>query len=569
MPAYRQNPLYALYFVAFLIVNLYLFMNLMLATIYSNYRRHLKSEVQRMQQARCTSLQQCALALRPAKSAVFNDHKAMQTEASAEHSLSRMQFERLMYAYFRHWQTPLSASRDHLQPLVQLLWALLQRDQVLPESQLNALVELLNKRIALRPDTSDTQSETNSTDLPTSTAESSAESLRHLLLSVHRNLQRWVRSMHFRRFFDALILVNALLIAFDVPFLVDLECPLLILFSFELTAKLVTFGLRGFVSKYWNVFDSFVIGSAVLLSIVTECLRQYQFERSHQLPPWLLPALEGQVDTLLVLRVLRLCKLTARVPRLRLAMRTISRLLPHLALYATLLVLALYTYAVIGMQNFSGLINRQVRARNCTLTSGRTLPYCELTFDSFGSSLLLLFDLLVVNQWHVFADTYSSLAGSRLVRLYFVSFHLLCVLIVLNIFTAFVLEAFALEFASALQGEPDEHHLRRRIARMLRTGGSDCGSETAIKADAGEPNLGYEADQLDADHENVQWIRADQLHTLACQASLSTLTTTVSNASSTTITASAGSQANRAQRLQLIVRPKRSIETLLLKMFSN
>lgn len=42
MPAYHKNKWFALYFVLFLVVNLYLFMNIILAVIYNNYRKHMK-----------------------------------------------------------------------------------------------------------------------------------------------------------------------------------------------------------------------------------------------------------------------------------------------------------------------------------------------------------------------------------------------------------------------------------------------------------------------------------------------------------------------------------------------
>lgn len=45
MPAYDENWIFSLFFVTFLTVNLYIFMNIILATIYINYKKHLKEEV--------------------------------------------------------------------------------------------------------------------------------------------------------------------------------------------------------------------------------------------------------------------------------------------------------------------------------------------------------------------------------------------------------------------------------------------------------------------------------------------------------------------------------------------
>lgn len=42
MPAFNNSILYVIFFVAYLLVNLYLFMNLLLAVIFSNYKQHLQ-----------------------------------------------------------------------------------------------------------------------------------------------------------------------------------------------------------------------------------------------------------------------------------------------------------------------------------------------------------------------------------------------------------------------------------------------------------------------------------------------------------------------------------------------
>ncbi|MCW5672571.1 MAG: ion transporter [Hydrogenophaga sp.] len=58
----------------------------------------------------------------------------------------------------------------------------------------------------------------------------------------------------------------------------------------------------------------------------------------------------------------------------------------------------------------------------------------------------ILFDCLVVNDWHVVADGYAIAAGTRWARLYFVAFHILSVLVVMNIVIAFILEAFIMQW---------------------------------------------------------------------------------------------------------------------------
>ncbi len=45
MPAYNLSGYYGISFIAFMILNLYLFQNILLATVYTNYKKNLKDEV--------------------------------------------------------------------------------------------------------------------------------------------------------------------------------------------------------------------------------------------------------------------------------------------------------------------------------------------------------------------------------------------------------------------------------------------------------------------------------------------------------------------------------------------
>ena len=42
MPAYDLNGFFSIFFIVFMLINLYIFINIILATIYTNYKKHLK-----------------------------------------------------------------------------------------------------------------------------------------------------------------------------------------------------------------------------------------------------------------------------------------------------------------------------------------------------------------------------------------------------------------------------------------------------------------------------------------------------------------------------------------------
>merc|ERR1712126_238916 len=87
---------------------------------------------------------------------------------------------------------------------------------------------------------------------------------------------------------------------------------------------------------------------------------------------------------------------------------------------------------------------------------------------------------------------------SKWSRLYFFLFHQLAVLIVLNIFTAFVLEVFILEY-SLTRG-----HLENRVEMKIKEMGLNFGREYSKKKE--EENVlvdEMEGDDIDADHDVI------------------------------------------------------------------
>ena len=59
------------------------------------------------------------------------------------------------------------------------------------------------------------------------------------------------------------------------------------------------------------------------------------------------------------------------------------------------------------------------------------LQYCANNFNSLPNALAVLLELMVVNQWHVIAEGFAAVT-TKWARLYFVAFHLCCVVIVLK-----------------------------------------------------------------------------------------------------------------------------------------
>jgi len=70
------------------------------------------------------------------------------------------------------------------------------------------------------------------------------------------------------------------------------------------------------------------------------------------------------------------------------------------------------------------------------------INYVIFNFNDFGSAFVTLFVILVQNNWHLVTLIYTTLNGSLLVYLFFISFYVLAVIAILNIVLAFIIDIY-------------------------------------------------------------------------------------------------------------------------------
>ncbi|KAL5008964.1 hypothetical protein ScPMuIL_014545 [Solemya velum] len=177
------------------------------------------------------------------------------------------------------------------------------------------------------------------------------------------------------------------------------------------------------------------------------------------------------LDVLLVLRVLRLIKLFGSIKWFKVVLQTIINIGPSIATYGGVILVFYYLFAIIGMEIFHGLVTYHGYNESDTTklycgnealnkTTFYANHYCSNNFNDILAALVVLFELTVLDfLFFSFSSLTLSLISSGFVyvtskaaRLYFFAFHMCCVVIVLNIFVAFVLEAFILEYTLQTAG---------------------------------------------------------------------------------------------------------------------
>ncbi|XP_020398283.1 two pore calcium channel protein 1 isoform X1 [Zea mays] len=211
----------------------------------------------------------------------------------------------------------------------------------------------------------------------------------------------------------------------------------------EMALKIFSLGFGAYWMEGQNKFD-FVITWTIFIG---ETLT-FAF-------PSTLPFLSNGewIRYLLLGRMLRLTRILLQIRRFRAFVATFFTLMSSLLPYLGTVFCILCVYCSIGLQFFGGI----VYAGNLKLEETDLFgnDYLLFNFNDYPSGMVTLFNLLVMGNWQVWMESYAHLTGSSWSLVYFISFYLISVLLLLNLIVAFVLEAFFAEMELEKAGEAD------------------------------------------------------------------------------------------------------------------
>lgn len=143
-------------------------------------------------------------------------------------------------------------------------------------------------------------------------------------------------------------------------------------------------------------------------------------------------------SVIFLLRAYRLLGLIREVRQWDMIFTTWNRLSqPFLGMMISLYTVY-YLYAWVGILAFSNSITLVSKQTEMTIPQ----LYYLMNFNDFGSSLITLFCQMVVNNWFITCDMYTYVTGSNWVVLFFVSFWVIQVNVMLNLVIAFVMEIY-------------------------------------------------------------------------------------------------------------------------------
>ncbi|XP_067560459.1 two pore channel protein 2-like isoform X3 [Pseudorca crassidens] len=430
MPAYEFNWWYSLYFITYIIINTYIFMSVFLAVVYNNYRKHLKNEIRTL-----------AYLKRHKMIEAFN---ILKVKVGTEFVVKEAQWRQLAKIV-----AP-DISSSHLE----LLLRISDEGQKGYVDKMNflRLADLLNIQVV--------------------TINIKRHPLEAWMPRVYQSspsllVQKVVRHRIFVWVYDVIILINAIFIALDEknPLISYAEWLFLSLYIIEILLKLYTYEPRAYFGRkqFWNWFDTLIIIAALVATVANTTIQSARKYNSQQI-----------LDIVLILRILRLLRIIVSIQRFRVIVTTLINIGPTMLTFGGLVLVVYYVFAIIGMEVFHGKVHffdpsstspdalecGNPALKDSAFARGR---YCRNNFNDLAASLILLTELTVVNQWHVLADGFA-LVTHQASKLYFIGFHVVVVILIVNIFIAFILEAFFVAYS--LEKSEVETAIEKKIQEL-------------------------------------------------------------------------------------------------------
>lgn len=444
MPAYKNNRLYAIYFIVFTFIGLYCFMNLLLAVIYSQFQGYLKS-----------SLQSSYFRLRTGVRAAFEVLRERAFNSDNDMSLSSANNRTVSTRITRRLIQKVDFGRKN----IDVIWDILDRNSCghLTAKQFQELFDSISKQ---------------------------SRTMRPPLSRCTNHYLRVLQKMAIHRFFNyfglVVVALNAILISVELSRhfaksnysayspLSAVNFFFVVYYLLEQCLKLWAIGWQRYITHKENLFDGcitllLVVAQTVDISMYGSPLQSNFRERytESDYPTW------NVIKLINILIILRLVRTISSIESLSVITSTLGYLLKNLKPFGGVIVAVYYIFAIFGMMIFEDAIqpaNALNKTLNSTCGSYEQLEYWANNFNDFAASLVVLWDAMIVNNWHIFLHAYTRYTSSWS-QLFFVAWYLISVVICVNLFVALLLDVFIDRWQETQQQARDRRN--PDIARSL------------------------------------------------------------------------------------------------------
>ncbi|XP_057527340.1 two pore calcium channel protein 1 [Amaranthus tricolor] len=432
IPAYKVSRWYSLFFVLYILLGVYFVTNLILAVVYDSFKSELAKQVSEMDNMR--------------KSILLKAFHLMD-----RYNLGYLNKEQCLCLFdeLNKYRTLPKISKEDFGLIFDELDD--SHDFKINEEEFDDLCHAIALKFAKE-------------DIP-----SCFEFVPWVYYSpVSEKLKRFIRSDTFANIIAFLLVINLIAVIIETTldiadstaqqFWQIVEFVFGWIYVLEMALKIYAYGFVNYWRDGQNRFDFVITCVIVIGETATFISPQGQTFLSNG--EW--------IRYLILARVLRLIRLLMRVKRYRAFVATFLTLIPSLMPYLGTIFCVMCIYSSLGVQIFGGLVNAGNAALEGTDLAGN--DYLLFNFNDYPNAMVTTFNLVVMGNWQTWMETYRDLTGTSWTLLYFISFYVITVMLILNLIIAFVLEAFFSELELEESNEPEAGEVKGRSGHRRYTG---------------------------------------------------------------------------------------------------
>nr|XP_019935166.1 PREDICTED: two pore calcium channel protein 2 isoform X1 [Paralichthys olivaceus] len=423
IPAYSLNRGYSIFFVTFSVIGTYCLMNLLTAIIYNQFRGYLLMSVQ-------TSINRRRLGIRAAFQVLSCQGAQQSTEERVcVHSVLEVMSRVQMKSYYKAAITTEAQQYEEAgymdREQFRKIFDELDRDQIKEHPPLPQYNSPVLQRLQLI--------------------------FSHYSLNIIGNA---VALANVISICTVLVLNSEVTTAERNNFLLEIiNLCFILYYLFEMSVKIFAYGWRGYLSYRNNIFDGCL--TILLLSLQITIFVTFRIPRAKDSPLHDVMSLWEMVRLVNMLIVFRFLRIIPDIKLMALVASTVLDLVKNLRAFAGILVVVYYVFAVFGIWLFEGAIkpppqmsvisktSMENTTSNFSMDCGtyEQLEYWSNNFDDFAASIILLYNIMIVNNWQAFMDAYSRYTTDWS-KVYFVCWWLTSSVMWVNLFVALILENF-------------------------------------------------------------------------------------------------------------------------------
>eukprot|EP00939_MAST-03C_sp_MAST-3C-sp1_P005373 g5373.t1 len=280
---------------------------------------------------------------------------------------------------------------------------------------------------------------------------------------------------------DAISLANVVLVYNLNSWQTDLQKIAASIYVAHILVLVAAGGLKRFVYRKTNVFDLVVSVAHFALAFAADGADY----RHHTIA----------VRIVILVRLLRAFRIVLRLERFKVIFSAFLGLVWEAYELLGMMLAVFFFFAALGEHIFGGMIYETNPSLNGTTFA--VDGYFANNFNDFGSSLVLCFELLAVNNWHVLMEGFVAASGTGVSRLYFYAYYVVAVVVVLNLVIAYIVTNFGRKRRELIERRSNDRLLRDLTQENL-------GSRRQILSAEDEEDEGKKSEEGDATTETEE-----------------------------------------------------------------